>query len=223
MGRAVLQGISTALLVTVLTLVAGILWSSTGLGVVSVSQLVDIGLLASCLIGGYRTGKETSHWYFGTLVGAGFVTIGSLLLALFTPVRGIGFLQVLLIGALLGSVAGAFGTGSINRQVSHSSGTRRVPAYSTWSESDDWQTIGEDQWTKVADEPAQVPNTPIIYEHKINSNSEDGGYEGAYLSLDSFKESASKGDEEKKYVGQSSSPWWEKELENNSQCIIHNA
>ncbi len=222
MGRAVLRGISTALLITVLTLVAGILWSSTGLGVVSISQLVDVGLLASCLIGGYRTGRETSHWVFGTLVGAGFVTIGTLLLALFTPVRGIGFLQVLLIGTLISSVAGAFGMGSLNRKVSHSSGPRRTPAYSPWSKTDDWQTVSEDQWTIVNAEPEQGSNNLIINEQKLNSDREDVGLKGAYLRLSPFEGSSflENNEEMKRYAGQSqsSSPWWEEDHK-----TIHNA
>ncbi len=210
MGRAVLRGISTALLVTVLTLLAGILWSSTGLGVVSISQLVDIGLVVSCFTGGYRTGKETRQWISGTLVGAGFVTIGSLLLALFTPVRGIGFLQVLLIGALLSSVAGAFGAGSLNRKVSYSSGTRSDPAYTsdTWLKTNKWQAQGEDEWARVYDK------------QMFNPDGEDGKIEGDYLKLGAFEgTSFSKGNEEaKEYSGQSSSPWWEEDFKS-----MHNA
>ena len=229
MGIAVLRGISTALLITVLTLVAGILWSSTGLGVVTVSQLVDIGLLASCLIGGYRTGKETSNWIFGTLVGAGFVTIGSLLLALFTPVRRIGFLQVLIIGALLGSVAGAFGAGSLNRKVSYSSGTRRPPSYNSRSKNYDWQTVDEDEWTKVNDVPSKVTSIPTINELKYNLEEDDGGYVESYLKLNSFESppSPNRDEEAKRYrgqlsqvsqVSQSSSPWWEEDYKS-----MHNA
>ncbi|MFZ3101365.1 MAG: hypothetical protein WA131_05490 [Desulfitobacteriaceae bacterium] len=215
MGKAILRGVSTALLITILTLVVGILWSSTGLGVVNVSQLVDIGLVASCLIGGYRTGKETSNWIFGTLVGAGFVAIGSLLLALFTPVRGMGFLQVLLIGALLSSVAGAFGAGSLNRKVSYNSGTRRPPAYHpAWSKADDWQTVGENQWTKVDDQAPHIINTSIVNEQKFNLAREDNGFEGAYLRVDSFEGSAFlEGDEDgKRSLSLTSAPWWEEEV-----------
>lgn len=111
MGSYVLRGITTALLVTVLTLFAGIIWSTMGLGGLSISQLVDIGLLVSCLVGGYRTAKESKEWFMGGLTGAGYVIVGTLLLALFLPIQGMGFIQVLVEGTLIGLVAGAFGAG----------------------------------------------------------------------------------------------------------------
>lgn len=111
MGSYVLRGITTALLVTVLTLFAGIIWGAMGLGGLSISQLVDIGLLASCLVGGYRTAKESQEWFMGGVTGAGYVIVGTLLLALFLPIRGFGFIQVLFEGTLIGLVAGAFGAG----------------------------------------------------------------------------------------------------------------
>lgn len=111
MGSSVLRGISTALLVTVLTLLAGIVWGAVGLGGLSVSRLVDIGLLASCLVGGYRTGKESGQWLMGGATGAGYVTLGTILLALFLPIQGWGFIKVLIEGAIIGSVAGAVGAG----------------------------------------------------------------------------------------------------------------
>lgn len=114
MGSYVLRGITTALLVTVLTLFAGILWSVMGLGGLSISQLLDIGLLASCLVGGYRTAKESGEWFMGGVAGAGYVIVGTLLLALFLPIRGLGFIQVLAEGTLIGLVAGAFGAGKKN-------------------------------------------------------------------------------------------------------------
>lgn len=121
MGSYVLRGITTALLVTVLTLLAGIVWSSMGLGGLSISKLLDIGLLASCLIGGYRTAKESKVWFMGGVAGAGYVTVGTLLLALFLPIRGLGFVQVLAEGALIGLVAGAF------------AGNNKETAASTWN------------------------------------------------------------------------------------------
>ena len=107
----ILRGITTALLVTVLTLFAGIAWGVMGLGSLSISTLLDIGLLLSCFIGGYRTAKESGEWLTGGIVGAGYVTVGTLLLALFLPIRGLGFIQVLAEGAIIGLVAGAVGVG----------------------------------------------------------------------------------------------------------------
>lgn len=111
MGTYLLRGITTALLVTVLTLFAGIVWGGMGLGGLSISRLLDIGLLASCLVGGYRTAKESGKWWMGGVTGAGYVTVGTLLLALFLPVRGWGFIQVLAEGAIIGLVAGAVRAG----------------------------------------------------------------------------------------------------------------
>lgn len=111
MGSYILRGITTALLVTVITLLAGVIWSYMGLGGLSVSKLIDIGLLASCLIGGYRTARESKVWFLGGVAGAGYVTVGTLLLALFLPISGVGFVKVLVEGALIGLVAGAFGAG----------------------------------------------------------------------------------------------------------------
>ncbi len=111
MGSFILRGITTALLVTVLTLFAGIVWGVMNLGGLNISRLLDIGLLASCLVGGYRTAKESGEWLLGGIVGASYVTVGTLLLALFLPVRGWGFIQVLAEGAIIGLVAGAVGVG----------------------------------------------------------------------------------------------------------------
>lgn len=122
MGPLILRGITTALLVTVLTLFAGIIWGITGLGGLSISRLLDIGLLASCLVGGYRTAKESGEWLLGGIVGVGYVTVGTLLLALFLPIRGWGFIQVLAEGAIIGLVAGAVGAGGA-----------KGPGMSAWS------------------------------------------------------------------------------------------
>ncbi|KLU64282.1 hypothetical protein DEAC_c37120 [Desulfosporosinus acididurans] len=111
MLSCVLKGITTALMVTLLTLLAGMLWGAMGLGGLSVSSLVDIGLLASCLVGGYRTSRESGEWIMGGITGFGYVTVGTLLLALFLPIRVWGFIQVLGEGAILGIIAGAFGAG----------------------------------------------------------------------------------------------------------------
>jgi hypothetical protein len=204
MGRAVLQGISTALLVTALTLIGGIIWTSSGIGVVSISRIVDIGLLASCLTGGYRTGKQTNYWFLGTLVGIGYVTIGSMLLALFTPIRGTGFLQVLLIGALLGSVAGAFGTGSAYRKAYRGLGTKRAPAHPAWSEYNNQHN--------------DYKFSPQVYEQEDNLFGEDNNYAGEFKNLGSpddlpFSEDNARTGQNR---GGLRSPWWEEE------CTTHN-
>lgn len=158
MGSYVLRGITTALLVTVLTLLAGIVWSSMGLGGLSISKLLDIGLLASCLIGGYRTAKESNVWFMGGVAGAGYVTVGTLLLALFLPIRGLGFVQVLAEGTLIGLVAGALAG---NKETAASTWNRQrnkthfTPSYVGYGKADQgssdltWDT--EENFTPRAD------------------------------------------------------------------------
>ena len=140
MGSSILRGITTALLVTVLTLFAGIVWGIMDLGGLSISRLLDIGLLASCLVGGYRTAKESGEWLLGGIVGAGYVTVGTLLLALFLPVRGWGFIQVLAEGAIIGLVAGAIGAGGAKGSGMKAwSGKRSqfTPSYAGYEPNDD--------------------------------------------------------------------------------------
>ena len=110
-GTVIVRGISTALFVAVLTLLAGILWKAMGFQAISISALVDIGLAISCLAGGYRAGKESRLWFLGGAVGGGFVLVGVILLALFAPVRTLGVFEVLAEGVILGAIAGAFGSG----------------------------------------------------------------------------------------------------------------
>ena len=138
MGSYILRGITTALLVTVLTLFAGILWSTMGFGGLSISKLVDIGLLASCLVGGYRTAKESRAWFMGGVTGAGYVIVGTLLLALFLPISSLGFIQVLAEGTMIGLVAGAFGSGKQGAASSTWNGrpSRFTPSYAGYDKDD---------------------------------------------------------------------------------------
>jgi len=159
MGSFILRGITTALLVTVLTLFAGIVWGVMNLGGLSISRLLDIGLLVSCLVGGYRTAKGSGEWLLGGVVGAGYVTVGTLLLALFLPIRGWGFIQVLAEGAIIGLVAGAVGAGgSKGTGMSSWSGKRSqfTPSYAGYETNDgasskfDWDKEEElNEWKEA--------------------------------------------------------------------------
>lgn len=161
MGSFVLKGITTALLVTFLTLLVGIVWSAMGFGGLSVPRLLDIGLLASCLIGGYRTAKESGVWVLGGATGAGYVTVGTLLLALFLPIRGLGFIQVLMEGVIIGLVSGAVGAGNQGAVLGARQGKRRNVHYSPYreyiSDFDDqdnkFEWDGEDKTHIVENEP----------------------------------------------------------------------
>ena len=139
MGSSILKGITTALLVTVVTLFAGIVWVVMHLGGLTISQLLDIGLLASCLVGGYRTAKESGEWLLGGIVGAGYVSLGTLLLSLFLPVQGWGFIQVLAEGAVIGLVAGAIGAGGAKgsgRSAWSDNRSRVTPSYGDYERND---------------------------------------------------------------------------------------
>ena len=159
MGSSILRGITTALLVTVLTIFAGIVWGFLNLGGLSISLLLDIGLLASCIVGGYRTAKESGEWLMGGIVGAGHVTVGTFLLALFLPIRGWGFIQVLVEGAIIGLVAGAVGAGGTKGTgINAWSGKRSqfTPSYTDYEANDnisnkfDWDKEEPEEWKDVS-------------------------------------------------------------------------
>ncbi|MDP4161434.1 MAG: hypothetical protein Q8911_17040, partial [Bacillota bacterium] len=164
MGSFVLKGITTALLVTVLTLFAGIVGGAMGFEGLSFSRLLDIGLLASCLIGGYRTAKESGVWLLGGATGAGYVTVGTLLLALFLPIRGLGFVQVLVEGLIIGLVAGAVGAGGTKGAAP----TSRYGKRSNLHYAPDYEGYGPDidsrdgkfEWDTV-EKPEIVESEPI--------------------------------------------------------------
>lgn len=181
MGSSILRGITTALLVTVLTLFAGIVWSVMNLGDLSISRLLDIGLLASCLVGGYRTAKESGEWWLGGIVGAGYVTVGTLLLALFLPVRGWGFIQVFAEGAIIGLVAGAFGAGGTKGAgISAWSGKRSqvTPSYAGyetndglsskfhWDKEEEFEKWKEAPITKGIDSSEKSPDIKWSWDNK---------------------------------------------------------
>ena len=158
MGSYVLRGITTALLITVLTLFVGILWGAIGLGGLSISQLLDIGFLASCLVGGYRTAKESKAWFMGGVTGACYVIVGTLLLALFLPISGLGFIQVLAEGALVGLAAGAFGAGKKQTFSSTWNGARNqdhfTPSYVGYSQDDHVNNDWDSDWEWDRDTPS---------------------------------------------------------------------
>lgn len=158
MGIVVLRGISASLLVTVITLLTGMFWNAMGLGGISVSTLVDIGLLLSCLIGGYRTGRESRLWFLGGIAGAGFVGVGALLLALFVPLRADGVLQIMLEGTILGLIAGAVGAGrskGYGRPVVSRLGRRANSWKAEEEEGMGWDEAESGSWGEIAEEEGE--------------------------------------------------------------------
>ena len=228
MGSFILRGITTALLVTVLTLFGGIIWDTMGLGGLSVSKLLDIGLLASCLVGGYRTAKESGVWFMGGVTGAGYVIVGTLLLALFLPIRGWGFVQVLGEGALIGLVAGAFGAGT--KGAVARAGTARKsqsffrPSYVGYDTNDfassefDWDNDSDIEWPWDREDKNKKPRDENIESSGVPETWEPKGLENNPIIWDRVKEDKAgiiKANAEKVSSEKRSSknkdlrPWWE--------------
>ena len=226
MGTAVLRGISAALLVTVLTLLAGLLWRATGLGGLSVSNLVDIGLLVSCLVGGYRAGQESGAWVLGGLAGAGYVGVAVLILALFLPVSSWGIMQVLAEGGVIGLIAGAFGAGS-QRQGRSVRSRSRSSSYLPWGSDErsgsDWDersirtgTEGSDQTFGITSElERDVWDSPRLVAKRSQEFGEESSAETSWNSsgFKTVSENRDNGRYQKVSPdsGYKSRAWWEEE------------
>ncbi len=228
MGSFILRGITTALLVTVLTLFGGIIWDTMGLGGLSVSKLLDIGLLASCLVGGYRTAKESGVWFMGGVTGAGYVIVGTLLLALFLPIRGWGFVQVLGEGALIGLVAGAFGAGTKGAVARAGTASKSPsffrPSYVGYDTNDfassefDWDNDSDIEWPWDREDKNKKPRDENIESSGVPETWEPKGLENNPIIWDRVKADKAgiiKANAEKVSSEKGSSktkdlrPWWE--------------
>ncbi|HVJ49808.1 TIGR04086 family membrane protein [Desulfitobacterium sp.] len=150
MGNIILRGISSALVVTVITLLAGMFWSAMGYGGLSVSSLVDIGLVVSCATAGYRTGKQSGVWFWGGVAALGYVSLSIMLAALFLPVSRWGAVQILVEGGLIGILTGAFGAGKTWGTGSQRTGLNRpfTSRATHWGEEREW-----DKWDTPSDPP----------------------------------------------------------------------
>lgn len=151
MGSNILRGISAALFVTVITLIGGILWHSFGYEGLNVTTLVDIGLVASCITAGYRTGKESRIWFLGGIAALGYVGLSILLAALFLPISGWGAVQILAEGGLIGILAGAFGAGKQGLSF-EGMGSRRAAhplavSSSAWDDEGQWEERYEQSYS----------------------------------------------------------------------------
>lgn len=146
MGNIILRGISSALVVTVLTLLAGMLWSTMGYGGLNPSNFVDFGVIVSCAVAGYRSGKESGVWMWGGLAALGYVSLSIILVALFLPIRGWGVLQILAEGGIIGLLTGALGTGgALARRIPRSGWSQGFSSRaSLWNE----ERSERDQWRK---------------------------------------------------------------------------
>jgi hypothetical protein len=187
MPSNILRGITTALLVTVITLFAGMVWGAMGFGGLSTSGLLDIGLMVSCIIGGFRTAKETGEWLTGGITGIGYVAVGTLLLALFLPIRTWGFIQVMGEGAIIGLVAGAFGAGGAAGRPTASRTGRRLqtnyrPYYAGYG-NEDREVNSDSHWNFDDDnsnrqEQEQVKERGQGYDLELRPEPEEDGGRG---------------------------------------------
>jgi putative membrane protein (TIGR04086 family) len=175
----VLKGISASFLVVALTLLAGVLWYSADTEWGNISGFVDVGLIVSCLVGGYRTGKESGGWFLGGIAGASFVALSAALMTLFLPVTLWGAAQVIAEGAVLGSLAGVLGARGEKRH-------RRPIAATGWNRYDRASFYENDGAERIMRRSSSE-------EEKFYDSDKEAHREGLDFRADSGKDS---GDEE---------------------------
>ncbi|NLI91972.1 MAG: hypothetical protein GX434_07105 [Peptococcaceae bacterium] len=114
MGTSILKGITTGLLVTVLTLLAVLGATLAGMDKSIISYIVDFGLLLSCLASGYRASRNSGRILPAGLASGGYAIVGVLLLALYFPINLIGAIKIISEGTGLGLLAGVLGAGILS-------------------------------------------------------------------------------------------------------------
>lgn len=114
MGTSILKGVTTGLLVTVLTLFAVLAATMAGVDKNIMAYIVDFGLLLSCLAAGYRASRSCARILPGAVAAAGYAIVGILLLALYFPIDMIGALKIISEGTGLGLLAGVLGAGVLS-------------------------------------------------------------------------------------------------------------
>jgi len=114
MGTSILKGITTGLLVTVLTLLAVLGTTLVGIEKNIISYIVDFGLLLSCLAAGYRASRNSGRILPAGLASGGYALVGVLLLALYFPVDSLGAIKIISEGTGLGLLAGVLGAGILS-------------------------------------------------------------------------------------------------------------
>ena len=155
MGNSILKGMSAALLVTVITLLAGMFWTAMGLGGLTMSTLVDIGLIVSCVTAGYQAGKMSGQWVLGGVAALGYVLLSIVLLSLFLEVNGWGVIQIVAEGGLIGILAGAFGVGGGAGRNRPAGSWRSSGRFSTWGDPynrDSYRRDPYEEWDSHVDD-----------------------------------------------------------------------
>ena len=136
MGTSILRGITTGLLVTVLTLLVVLAATVSGFENIVISYIVDFGLLLSCLAAGYKASKSSGRILPSGIASGGYALVGVLLLALYFPIEILGAAKIISQGTGLGLLAGVLGAGVLSSNPSyerHDTGyyPRRQESYET--------------------------------------------------------------------------------------------
>jgi len=116
MGTSILKGITTGLLVTVLTLLTVLGTTLAGIDKGIISYIIDFGLLLSCLAAGYRASSNSGRILPGGLAAGGYAIVGILLLALYFSIDILGSLKIVSEGTGLGFLAGVLGAGVLSSE-----------------------------------------------------------------------------------------------------------
>lgn len=126
MGRSILKGITTGLLLTVLALLAMFLAARMGFEQRIVSYVLDFGLLLSCLSAGYKAGRDSGMIMPSVAAAGCYALIGVILLALFFSINPIGAIKIVGECAGLGFISGIAGAGIMKRDNALSVITKNV-------------------------------------------------------------------------------------------------
>ncbi|ADY56769.1 hypothetical protein Sgly_2484 [Syntrophobotulus glycolicus DSM 8271] len=115
MSKSILKGITTGLLVTVLTLLAVFSSAVLGFDQDTITYVIDFGLMLSCLSAGYKAARDSGMLIPAALAAASYALIGILLLALFFPINPSGAISVIGECLILGLLSGILGTGIMKK------------------------------------------------------------------------------------------------------------
>lgn len=119
MSTSILKGITTGLLVTVLTLLIVLGATLSGFDKSVISYIVDFGLLLSCLTAGYRASRSSGRILAAGVASGGYALVGVLLLALYFPIELLGAAKIISQGTGLGLLAGVLGAGILSSDPSY--------------------------------------------------------------------------------------------------------
>ncbi len=114
MSTSILKGITTGLLITILTLLVVLGATLSGFENTVISYIVDFGLLLSCLAAGYRASRSSGRILPAGIASGGYALVGVALLALYFPIELLGSAKIISQGTGLGLLAGVLGAGILS-------------------------------------------------------------------------------------------------------------